>query len=503
MSQNLPFFQDGYFPPSGKDITVRSVPKYPFRDRQLPDTTSRTFERLYLINPGTYTPRIAERTIGVPDTDPDNATAYLAAETDPENYNTTRGLVRRTFAHIPADQVSYGSEFFSRPALHDLKSGSFYAVSFDDLLTSHLFDARKTASIGAPATTYLTLGNQLAVLAHQQVEITLNTGTSTFYLDDTDATIKDALSTAWTGNTSGAAFFYVGRWKYGLRITWAGASVTVRAINLTSTEVAIGGNTVTFGTASSFGPVEIVTAQTVLTSVRPVSSVGHTGVAGNRVALYNNDRLVALSTVAVATTDAFTIPTKDLPDNDAVVTHCVFDKDGFRVVNGTKSCSIRATEKFYLPGVTTGITTGADVPGVPVYTDPLAWFGRLVATTKSSATATAATDRLGISTHGMATGDTFWLGAIGSGAGNLAVRTQYWAIYVDANNIKVASSADNAKAGTAIDISSDGTGLTVYIPTPWPDLTATKLTSWMGPIVSRTVEAVQMSDALETRLPAA
>lgn len=445
----------------------------------------------------------AARTVSAPDRDPDDRFAYLAEESKPDILTRIHARVARLFARIPRDQVAYDTDFFSRPAIHDQVSGSCYAVSFDDLITTHLFWARKTvSSVNDPATTYLTLGNELAVLGHQQVSITLNTGTATFYLDDSDATIKDALSTAWTGDTSGAGFFYVGRWKYGCRITWAGASVTVLAINLTDTSIAIGANTVTFGTASSTGPVEIVTAQTVLTSVRTVNSTGHGGAAGNRVALYNGARLVALSTAVAVLTDAFSIPTKDLPDADAVVTHCVFDKDGLRIVNGPRDCTVRSTRRFYLPGVTPGVSTGADVPQIETYQDAPGWLSRLTATTHTSVTATAATDLITKTAHGLATGDVFWL-TVATGAAGLSLLTRYFAIRVDADNFKAAATAADALAGTAIDITSDGSSITLIAPAPWPAIEASRLSAWHGPILNRTFTEIQMSDALETRPPTA
>ncbi len=73
---------------------------------------------------------------------------------------------------------------------------------------------------------------------------------------------------------------------------------------------------------------------------------------------------------------------------------------------------------------------------------------------------TPATDTLTIAAHGLNTGDGFI--AIytpnGSIPGGLAAVTDYWAIRVDANNVKLASSSTNAMAGTAIDITSAGSG---------------------------------------------
>jgi len=63
-----------------------------------------------------------------------------------------------------------------------------------------------------------------------------------------------------------------------------------------------------------------------------------------------------------------------------------------------------------------------------------------------------------ITSHGLATGTVFQLSTSGGLPAPLVVLTNYYAIIVDANTIKVASSLVNAIAGTAIDITTQGTG---------------------------------------------
>ncbi len=75
-------------------------------------------------------------------------------------------------------------------------------------------------------------------------------------------------------------------------------------------------------------------------------------------------------------------------------------------------------------------------------------------------TATAATDQLTITAHGLQTGDgPFQATNSGGGLpGGMATLTNYYVVRVDANNIKIATSLANALAGTTVDISSTGTG---------------------------------------------
>lgn len=80
-----------------------------------------------------------------------------------------------------------------------------------------------------------------------------------------------------------------------------------------------------------------------------------------------------------------------------------------------------------------------------------------VAKTFLDANVTVATDNIAISAHGYATG--LRVAATTSGvlpAGLSA--TNYWVIAVDANNIKLASSAANALLGTAVDITAAAGG---------------------------------------------
>jgi hypothetical protein len=72
----------------------------------------------------------------------------------------------------------------------------------------------------------------------------------------------------------------------------------------------------------------------------------------------------------------------------------------------------------------------------------------------------AATDTITITAHGLNTGDGFLAiyTAAGTYPGGLAPVTDYWAIKVDANNVKLATSSTLALAGTAIDITSTGSG---------------------------------------------
>lgn len=75
-------------------------------------------------------------------------------------------------------------------------------------------------------------------------------------------------------------------------------------------------------------------------------------------------------------------------------------------------------------------------------------------------TANSSTDVLTSSTHGFLTGKgPIEVSNSGGGLpGGLAASTLYWPIKIDADTFKLATTRENAAAGVAIDITSNGTG---------------------------------------------
>ena len=504
-----PRLQDGKM--HERPMLPRAILKRPFADRQVPDIATKTYEQRYAIARARYAPAIATRTPAPPvfsgaylgPADTADTSAYLVQETDLDPVDQLRAMVRRTFAHIPADQVSFDTRVFNRPTLHDIFSGTYYAVSFD-AETSHIWPSRKTASIsGTPdVPSSVSGGATLGTLGHVQISIELDNSAQTFYADDSDSTIKNALATAYDGSTTTSAYFFILRNAGSLIISRTLYNTSIKALSsqsATTVVASLAGAIPTSGTGLMFS---VTASANLAASVRTISSTAHGGSAGQLVALWNGSKLWATGKVISATTDAFTVELDAAPGKDDVVTHCEFAPNGLRLVNGAKDCTIRTTEKFYLPTVTTGITTGADVPSVPLFTDPIAWLGRIVATTHTSVTATAATDKLTKTAHGMVTGDCFIVLVLG-GATGLATLTQYFAIKVDADNWKAAASQAAAIAGTAVDITVDGTAMTVLVPAPYAAIGVSKLASWLGPILTKSYDEVELADALEVRSPSA
>ena len=71
---------------------------------------------------------------------------------------------------------------------------------------------------------------------------------------------------------------------------------------------------------------------------------------------------------------------------------------------------------------------------------------------------TVGSDSIAESAHGLELGDVVVLTTSGVLPAGLSLATNYWAIRVDANNFKLASSLANAEAGTAVDITAAAGG---------------------------------------------
>jgi hypothetical protein len=98
--------------------------------------------------------------------------------------------------------------------------------------------------------------------------------------------------------------------------------------------------------------------------------------------------------------------------------------------------------------------------------DPLGYMAKFTSWVKRPAanaspqtfTTDYTTDIVTASGHGYVTGDSVMLTTTTTLPGGLAVSTEYYIIYINANTFYLASTYDNAKAGTKIDLLSNGTG---------------------------------------------
>lgn len=491
-------FTDGDFR-SFDEVEGSGVPEYPFANRQVKDLTTYLLRRIYEGDRAAYAPLAAgtaDPVIGAP--------ALLLEEGKPQSLGGDMIRVERAFGPVPLAQVSVNLRKFARPPIDDLYLagglGTVWGVSLDDKETSHLFFDRKAATAGAitlgneNATRSLTLANTTSMPAGT-VTVRTSVGDFTFNTSDTGATIY--------GVFGGTRSVFKGSNAINVTSTYNILSIDAPAGCSVDRGSGTGDFSISGASQAGTDAGTIVNVPDPDPSKRAINCVGHNIALGEKVVCWLNNRVVARThCLAVSTANQIQVPLADVEGKDFACDYIAGAGTGLRLVNGTRDCSIRSTENYYRAGVTSGIITLADVPPVPTYEDAIAWFGRILATTLTSVTAAAATDRFNKTGHGLSTGDTFFILAK-TGGSTLATLTQYWAIKVDADYWKAASSPANALAGTAVAVGTDASSMSVLVPAPWPEIAVSDFQTYIGPVVFKTTEQVQMADALQTRNPAA
>lgn len=438
-SPSFPAFHDGTL--HEVELYDYARTRYPFANNPTPDVTTKVYERMFGIEFRRYTPKIANRTLGVPDKDPVDLNAYLVFESDPESHVGCRARVRRSFAKIPGDQVIPDVRLISRPPLDDTTDGTYFGVSWDpDKRSSYIFAVRKTitaiAAIVNDGTkgvggTVVGSGNiarsgdvdvvKAAItpdsLPNATVSFSNNTGgTGSFNLTSSESSIESSLAaasiTAQVIKTSTSLTIQVlatstktiktmGVSSAVVDLDGSGDSFTFRRKQTTSYDDATDTHA-TLDTRSDTETHSITETYYPSASVRSFTiAAGHSANPGDMVAFYQGSRIVAKSIViATPSGTVFAVLRKDVDGADFAAATCVFSSAAIkRIVNGPRACSVRNTQKFYLPGVTPGITTAADIPLVTPELNAEDWLTAVM--TKPTGWAVASAERL-----------TSWMGPI-------------------------------------------------------------------------------------------
>lgn len=116
-----------------------------------------------------------------------------------------------------------------------------------------------------------------------------------------------------------------------------------------------------------------------------VTHSSHGRTAGDRYALWSTNTLAAYGQVAfINNADSYIVAVEDFvgPASENVCTAIAFAANAVaRYVQGPIAISTKEVHRFYLPGVTPGITTPEDIPLNSAQTDPVSWFDLIVAGT--------------------------------------------------------------------------------------------------------------------------
>lgn len=328
----------------------------------------------------------ASRTITAPALDPEDPFAFQAGESEPSLVDADILRVGKLYARIPATQYLPGSLTFARPDFHGYKSGSYYAVSFDDGRSAHLFSSRKTISNVAPLVASTVTKSESTVRdplpTSGTVNFTLSNGNSgTFDFSDSSTTILNALIAqgASSGNT------IVSKSPYTIDLITAVVPLLVAV----GTSVSGADTTrVASGSWRISAPGDTTTSATDTASIdasirRFTTSAAHSAQVGDYVAMFKGDKIVALTKcLATPTTTTFDVPLDDVAGKDFTADTVVFSSGALwriAIDPPVTGASARRVQRFYLPGFTAGITNTADVPKFEVQIDPVSWLAAVVA----------------------------------------------------------------------------------------------------------------------------
>lgn len=308
----------------------------------------------------------ASRTVSSPNLDDQDLFAYLVWERAPLNYASTVAGVERKFARIPAPQTSFpGSRYFSLPVitndLDGLSSLPVTAYPINQALGNGFYNAAgavytesgqklygPTKAAGARAAGYATAGTFTITFG-------ANT-TAALNWNDSGATIAAAInglaSVVSAGLTCTVSNDLANTAGGVLTITWT--------VGSTLTPVTFNGGSLTQTTANHPTTQVVNSANQVCRLADQVTVTGHGfNTSLDLAVVRSTDSILVITTGSWGSVDSNTLW---VPTNQGVGPYIYFGPF-FKtyVAGGTYLLRTKEIETFYLPGVSTGITTVADI----------------------------------------------------------------------------------------------------------------------------------------------
>ena len=346
-------YVDGYY---GTPVLISRTPReYPFA--ALGNTTAARYVATYLVEQSLFTPT-ARGTV-----DPDNSGFYLESETKPEIFQGDIATFQRTYASVPADVVSYGTRVITRPSPSNVGSTSLAFRSFpSDVVTvlaasfvynSYFFGGDNKiygALRSVTPTVTVATGGTFTVTYKTSTTAALNynetTGNIAAAINALADVITDGLTVVVTGNFTAASFT--------IQLT-AGSTSTKFSINGASLNPATSRTVYVFLSSSTQQLVSVgyriaLTAHGLSAADLLVTNLVGGVTTGYLLANSTNWAILDANNI-VANLALFSGPTS------------VTIGQYYRAYTpGSARVGLRRTQKFYLPGVTVGITTPADIP---------------------------------------------------------------------------------------------------------------------------------------------
>lgn len=285
--------------------------------------------------------------------DTEYADAVLVEQTEPSTTETGLYAIGRTFATVPGDQITYGSRVITKPD----------ASSYGTLLAASIVDYTEGAAVSAGAA-YSYGGSYFAGLGVFRINTcsgtrTLPTG-GTFTLTYKTSTTAALAYNESASNIAAALNALASVVSDGLTFSASGQISTGQVdltitVGSTATSVTSNGASLTAAAAGSiFTYRPSTTSQTLRVGSR--ATIGSHGFSGTENLLVGAAAVSLFPPSLWSVVDANTIAT--YYDGSFISA----SEKTRSYTPGTDRVRIRKTQRFYLPGYTTGITTPADIP---------------------------------------------------------------------------------------------------------------------------------------------
>ena len=338
-------YQDGNFTNAIQDGPARVF--YPFINAPTKDTTTKGTVRNYVVVPSSYTPAAALST------DPADNTQYLLQESE---LTVEGGLGRysRTYCKVPTDQVDYSSLVITKPAFPLAVSGAFYSTYggyyIDNVqTTSNVWSQTISSNVFlnvAGGTFTVTYGsNTTAALNYNDSNATIAAA-----INGLASVTANAITVSVTNDISNTRYpiFVIGR-------STGSNSIATMTVNFSLTPDQRIPAPSTSATSVQYWPMR--SNVLVIKNSHGRSATDYVGVMDSQFA----NPSWFQSNPTIINTNAFTLV------NNSNIGSQIYTYTGYRYVQrsytpGTDRVLTKLTDKFYLPGVTSGITTGADIP---------------------------------------------------------------------------------------------------------------------------------------------
>lgn len=325
----------------------------------------------------------ASRTVSSPEVDsvantnqPDPF-AYLVEEGNPANETSTLAKVVRTYARIPGPQVTYSSRNITKPVApnqstgtltfyrQDTSSDLFVAVGTGSYYTGYLLPANyevyralksgtHTGAVVATGGTF-TVTYKTSTTAAQNYNATCTSvATAINALADV---MSDGLTVTVNGNV-GNIFSALTNVSIAVTVGTTSSRFTVNAASLTGVTVAKA-----FTQINSTIQQQVYLAANFAVTSHGFNTAVTLALAKSTVATASTDVGIFQPVVSWSSVNANNIAIIPLSINGGAISGYSLLGDYVRTYTpGVTQVSSRITETFYLPGVTTGITTSADIP---------------------------------------------------------------------------------------------------------------------------------------------